>query len=129
MKVAIKGKTFRRATLINIIAGLLDSTKGNLIVDDVPINKKNKKKWQENIAIVPQSIYLNDSSILENITLGFDQNKIDKDRLFEILEICDLKSFVEQLPNNIYEKVGEKGDNISGGQTRIGLQGHYIGYQ
>ena len=86
------------------------------------INKKNKKKWQENIAIVPQSIYLNDSSILENITLGFDQNKIDKDRLFEILEICDLKSFVEQLPNNIYEKVGERGVRISGGQRqRIGI--------
>ncbi len=122
-KVAIKGKTGSgKTTLINIIAGLLDSTKGNLIVDDVPINKKNKKKWQENIAIVPQSIYLNDSSILENITLGFDQNKIDKDRLFEILEICELKSFVEQLPNNIYEKVGERGVRISGGQRqRIGI--------
>jgi ABC-type multidrug transport system fused ATPase/permease subunit len=122
-KVAIKGKTGSgKTTLINIIAGLLDPTEGNLLVDDVPINKKNKKKWQENIAIVPQSIFLNDSSILENITLGFDQTKIDKDRLFEILEICDLKNFVEQLPNNIYEKVGERGVRISGGQRqRIGI--------
>ena len=47
-KVAIKGKTGSgKTTLINIIAGLLDSTKGNLIVDDVPINKKNKKNGKK----------------------------------------------------------------------------------
>ena len=71
---------------------------------------------------MPQNVFLDDSSIQENITLGFDQNKVDKEKLSRILEICELKSFIEKLPNNIFQKVGEKGVRISGGQKqRIGI--------
>ena len=57
-KIAIKGKTGSgKTTLINLISGLLDPISGNLLVDDLNINKKIKN-WQENIAIVPQNVFL-----------------------------------------------------------------------
>ena len=63
-KIAIKGKTGTgKSTLINIILGLLNPTEGKLIVDDIEINEDNQIAWQKNIAIVPQSVFLNNATI------------------------------------------------------------------
>ena len=65
-----------------------------------------KKGWQKNLAIVPQTTFLNDGTILENITLGFV--KINNDKLRQVIEIANLNGFIEKLPNNVNEKVGER---------------------
>jgi ATP-binding cassette, subfamily B, bacterial PglK len=122
-KIAIKGKTGSgKTTLINIISGLLYPTKGSLFVDEVKIDYDNKKAWQKNIAIVPQNIFLDNSSILDNITLESDQSEVDYKKILSILDICELNNFIGKLPNKLNEKVGEKGLRISGGQKqRIGI--------
>lgn len=122
-KIAIKGRTGSgKTTLINLISGLLDPISGDLLVDDLNINKKNKKSWQKKISIVPQNVFLTDSSILENITLSSDISKNDKNKLSSILKICELEKFINKLPNKINEKVGERGIRLSGGQKqRIGI--------
>ena len=59
----------------------------------------------KNLAIVPQTTFLNDGTILENITLGFAQNKINNDKLRQVIEIANLNGFIEKLPNNVNEKL------------------------
>ncbi len=122
-KIAIKGQTGSgKSTLINILTGLINPISGNIFVDGVKIEDTNKNGWQKNIAIVPQSIYLDDTSILENITLGLDQNNISLDKLKSVIKTSQLENFIEKLPNKIYENVGERGVRISGGQRqRIGI--------
>ncbi len=122
-KIAIKGKTGSgKTTLINIMTGLLTPLSGNLFVDEIEINEENKKNWQKNIALVPQNVFLNDCSILENIMLGYDLSQKNEEKLKTILKDCELENFINKLPNKLNEKVGERGVRISGGQKqRIGI--------
>ena len=122
-KIAIKGKTGTgKSTLINIILGLLNPTEGKLIVDDIEINEDNQIGWQKNISIVPQSIFLNDATILENIAIAEDPKKINLEKIKQSTKIAQIDSFIESLPNKYNEKVGERGVKLSGGQRqRLGI--------
>ena len=78
--------------------------------------------WKKFIGYVPQSIYLFDDSILENIALGVDEKNLDKDYLKQCIEIVELPNLINSLPEKIYSTVGEGGVKISGGQKqRIGI--------
>ena len=122
-KIAIKGKTGTgKSTLINLILGLIEPTQGKLLIDGIEINSTNKKNWQKNIAIVPQNIFLNNSSILENIALGENLDEINFEKVKNSAKISCISDFIESLPNKYKETVGEKGIRLSGGQKqRIGL--------
>ena len=122
-KIAIKGKTGTgKSTLINLILGLIEPTQGKILIDGIEINSTNKKNWQKNIAIVPQTIFLNNASILENIALGENFNEINFEKVKNSAKISCISEFIESLPNKYKEKVGEKGIRLSGGQKqRIGL--------
>ncbi len=122
-KIAIKGQTGSgKSTLINLILGLLDPSEGKIFVDETPINSTNKKAWQKNLSIVPQSIFLNDVTIYENIAMGVEANQIDKIKAEASAKIAQLDDFIQNLPNKYYENVGEKGIRLSGGQKqRIGI--------
>ena len=122
-KIIIKGKTGSgKSTLINIISGLLEPSIGKLKVDEQEINSTNIKNWQKNIAIVPQTIFLNDSSINENIAIGVSPNKINLEKVKNSAKLAQINNFIESLPNKYDEKVGERGIRLSGGQRqRIGI--------
>ena len=122
-KILIKGKTGTgKSTLINLIIGLIEPSQGKLLVDNTEINSKNRKNWQRNIAIVPQTVFLNNSSIIENIALGENLSEINFERVKNSAKIACIEDFIESLPNKYNEKVGEKGARISGGQRqRIGI--------
>ena len=78
--------------------------------------------YEKKIAILPQTIFLNDASIQENIALGFDLNKINYDKIKKCSKIAEIEKFIEKLPKQYNEKVGEKGIKLSGGQKqRIGI--------
>ena len=122
-KIAIKGKTGTgKSTLINIILGLLNPTEGKLIVDDIEINEDNQIGWQKNISIVPQSIFLNNATILENIAIAEDPKEINLEKVKQSAKIAQIDSFIESLPNKYNEKTGERGVKLSGGQRqRLGI--------
>jgi len=122
-KIAIKGETGSgKSTMINILSGLLDPTEGKIVIDGVDINKKNKKNWQKNISLVPQTIFLNDASVLENIAIAESYSKIDIDRVKKCAELAQISDLIENLPNKYNEEVGERGIRLSGGQRqRLGI--------
>jgi ATP-binding cassette, subfamily B, bacterial PglK len=111
-----------KSTLIDIIMGLLEPTKGAIKIDDVPLTTDNLQNWQTRIAHVPQHIFLADSSIEENIAFGIHKNKINRKRVREAAEQAQLLDYISSLPHQFNTIVGENGVRLSGGQRqRIGI--------
>jgi ABC-type multidrug transport system fused ATPase/permease subunit len=110
-----------KSSLLNIILGLIKPDQGQVLVDDVDINI-NIPSWNKIISYVPQDIYLNDESIIENIALGVPKNNINHELIKNSIILSGLDSFINNLPDGINSRVGELGDKISGGQKqRIGI--------
>lgn len=110
-----------KTTFVDILLGLLEPTAGKITVDGVDIFS-NIRSWQENLAYVPQSIYLIDGTIKENIALGVAENEIDDNLIDKVLHMAELYDFVYSQPDNINTNVGERGVKLSGGQRqRIGI--------
>lgn len=122
-RVGFIGKTGSgKSTLIDLIMGLLDPTSGRLEVDGMPLTSVNRRAWQARIAHVPQSIYLADTTIAENIAFGMDVQHIDQERVRAAAGKAQLAEFIETLPAKYQTSVGERGVRLSGGQRqRIGL--------
>lgn len=111
-----------KTTLIDLILGLLDPKKGNIIVDDTIINNQNLLSWQNKISYVPQTIFLIDESISSNIAFGIKREEIDHDKVAKAAQLANLDRFVEDLPEKYDTLVGENGVKLSGGQRqRIGI--------
>jgi ATP-binding cassette subfamily B protein len=111
-----------KTTLLDIIMGLLSPTEGTLRVDGKIINYENCEAWQSNIAHVPQSIFLADTSITENIAFGTRIEEIDQDRVREAAQKAQIADVIEEWPNAYDTIVGERGIRLSGGQRqRIGI--------
>ena len=110
-----------KTTLVDIICGLQLPSEGELLVDGVTIGF-NTSQWQKNIAYVPQSTFLLDGTIKENIVFGNINHEIDRERLMEVCRVARVDEIIESLPSGIDSRVGERGSNLSGGQSqRIGL--------
>ena len=111
-----------KSTVINILIGLLQPTKGSITVDGQELTKANLGAWQQKIGFVSQDIFLLDASIKENIAFGYHPKDIDLKRIEKVLEMAQLDKFVLTLPNGIDTSVGERGMQLSGGQLqRIGI--------
>jgi len=123
IKLGIYGKTGGgKSTFVDIIMGLLSPNNGALTVDGVQIDSSNLSLWHAKIAHVPQSIFLSDKTILENIAFGVKVEDINIDQINEALRISSLTKYVESLPLGLNTIVGERGLNLSGGQRqRIGI--------
>ena len=110
-----------KSTFVSLLTGLIKPTKGEIFIDDFSL-KTNTNNWQNLVGYVPQSIFLLDDSILNNITLEDDQEKIDFERVNKCINDSQLNEFVNSLPDKLNTVVGEKGSLISGGQLqRIGI--------
>lgn len=111
-----------KSTLLDIIMGLLEPTKGRLLIDDVEISDSNRNSWQSHIAHVPQTIFLADTTIAENIAFGIPLDEIDYDRVIEASKKAQINTFIDTLDKKFMTKVGERGVRLSGGQRqRIGI--------
>jgi ATP-binding cassette subfamily B protein len=111
-----------KSTLLDIVMGLLSPTSGTLQVDNTVLTPQNQRAWQRHIAHVPQSIFLADSSIEENIAFGVPKEKIDHERVKLAAEQAQIAGVIESWPKQYQTFVGERGVRLSGGQRqRIGI--------
>lgn len=111
-----------KSTLIDLLLGLLTPQQGGIYVDNIRITADNKRAWQDLLGFVPQSIFLSEGSIAENIAFGIPAKDISLKQVNKALNLANLTELVEQLPDGVNTKVGERGVQLSGGQRqRIGI--------
>ncbi len=111
-----------KSTLLDVIMGLLEPSEGVIKIDGMDLTLGNLRAWQRHIAHVPQSIYLADSSIEENIAFGVPKENIDRSRVKEAARQAQIATVVEAWPEEYETFVGERGVRLSGGQRqRIGI--------
>ena len=110
-----------KSTVVDILLGLLHAQEGEITCDGVDIFR-NYESWLAQVGYIPQSIYLVDESIRDNIAFGIDKDKINEKRIWEVLAEAQLKEFVEELPEGLDTTIGDRGVRLSGGQRqRIGI--------
>lgn len=122
MTTAIVGSSGAgKSTLLNVLLGLLEPEKGEVtcggrsIFDDLP-------GWYSTLGVVPQDVYLLDDSLQNNIAFGENPKDINPARLTAAVELAQLSSLVDELPNGFETRLGERGVRLSGGQKqRIGI--------
>jgi ATP-binding cassette subfamily B protein len=107
-----------KSTLLDIMIGLLQPTNGELCIDKNPITRANQQAWQAHIAHVPQTIFLADGSIEENIAFGVPKNKIDHERVQLAARKAQIADVIEAWPEQYQTFVGERGVRLSGGQRQ-----------
>ena len=111
-----------KSTLLDIIMALLHSTKGKLLVDGIEITDENHRGWQENIAHIPQDIFLSDATIAENIAFGLLEEEIDMALVMKSAQQAQLHETIINWEGQYETMVGERGVRLSGGQRqRIGI--------
>ncbi|EQA52888.1 ABC transporter ATP-binding protein [Leptospira kmetyi] len=122
-RIGIIGQTGSgKSTLLDLIMGLLEPSSGRIFLDETLLSEENIRSWQASIANVPQSIFLSDNTILENIALGIPRERIDIEKVKRAAKSAKIAEHIESLKDGYDTLVGERGARLSGGQRqRIGI--------
>tara|TARA_B100000674_G_scaffold3234_1_gene2709 strand:+ start:2510 stop:4312 length:1803 start_codon:yes stop_codon:yes gene_type:complete len=107
-----------KTTTAHLLLGLLQPSRGQLLLDGVPLTGHEVQAWQKCCAFVPQGIKLLDASVRGNVAFGVEDDAIDEDLLWECLEMAQLAEFVSDLPYGSFTRIGEDGMRLSGGQRQ-----------
>lgn len=112
-----------KSTIVDILLGLLKAQHGTITVDGQDILAEgNYRKWLKNVGYIPQSIFMLDDTIRNNVAFGIPKEEVDEQRIWEVLKEAQLDEFVKALPDGLDTGIGERGVQISGGQRqRIGI--------
>jgi ABC-type multidrug transport system fused ATPase/permease subunit len=120
--VAITGPSGAgKSTLVDVMLGVIHPTSGSVNISGYP-PRECFKQWPGRVGYVPQEVFILDGTIRENIALGGTESIVDDSRVWRVLELVALKSFVRNLPYGLDTLVGEHGSLLSGGQKqRLGI--------
>ena len=110
-----------KSTLIDLILGLLAPSSGSITISGLtPVDAI--KKWPGSIGYVPQDVFIENSTVKENICLGFNPESVSDDLVWHALQIADLSDFVKGLEGGLSYRISDAGKNLSGGQRqRLGI--------
>ncbi|MEO1400903.1 MAG: ABC transporter ATP-binding protein [Cyanobacteria bacterium J06635_1] len=120
--IAFVGKSGAgKTTLVDLLLGLITPDEGDICLNGVSIYK-DIRGWQDLVGYIPQSIFLTDETIEQNIAFGVPPEQIDQAQLQTAIKAAQLEELIQDLPNGINTQVGERGVRLSGGQRqRIGI--------
>lgn len=108
-----------KTTLMNIILGILEPDVGTVNYGNKNINKLGSE-WFDIIKFVPQNIFLQDTSLKQNIAFGLDDKDIDEKKIREVINLVNLQDLIDN--DGMYKSLGERGVKLSGGQIqRLGI--------
>lgn len=118
-KIAFCGESGAgKSTLVDLIIGIYKPQKGMICVDGKELNNHNLRSWRKKIGYIPQTIYLFDGSVAENVAFG---SKMEEERVIEACKKANIYEFLQE-HSGIYTRVGDGGILLSGGQKqRIGI--------
>ena len=110
-----------KSTLIDLVLGLLAPSSGSITISGLtPVD--TIKKWPGSIGYVPQDVFIENSTVKENICLGFNPELVPDDLIWQALELADLSDFVKGLEGQLSYRISDAGKNLSGGQRqRLGI--------
>jgi ABC-type multidrug transport system fused ATPase/permease subunit len=110
-----------KSTLIDLILGLLPPSSGSISISGLtPVDAI--KKWPGSIGYVPQDVFIENSTVKENICLGFNPESVSDDLVWQALQLADLSDFVKGLDGQLSYRISDAGKNLSGGQRqRLGI--------
>ena len=110
-----------KTTLADVFLGILELKEGRVLCDGKEI-LNHADEWADKLGYIPQTIFLSDDSIRNNVAFGLVVDESGDDKIWAALEQAQLKEFVEKLPDGLDTKIGERGVRLSGGQRqRIGI--------
>lgn len=111
-----------KSTLFHLLLGFLQPDAGGIYVDDVLLSEDRLESWRSKIGYVSQQLFMIEGTLLENITMGVDGTKIDRERAWEAVRLASLEHFIKTLPQGLDTPIGEGGCLLSGGQRqRLGI--------
>lgn len=111
-----------KTTAVDILLGLLEAQHGSIVIDGKPLANSDTRNWRRNFGYVPQSIYLSDDTIRNNIAFGQTRDAIDEARVHAVIQQAQLAEILKNLPQGLDTLVGDRGVRLSGGQRqRIGI--------
>ena len=122
-RIGIIGSTGSgKTTLTNLLIGLIEPTFGSIRVDGIKLTAENLSGWRENVALVPQDIFLSNTTYYENIAMKPDLNDVEKRWVEEAAKRAQIFDFINMQENKFHTKILESGKDLSGGQRqRIGI--------
>ncbi len=110
-----------KSTVVDILLGLLKTQEGEILADGVNVRSRYRS-FLKNVGYIPQMIFMLDDTIRRNVAFGVPEDKIDEERLWEVLKEAQLDAFIKTLPDGLETTIGERGIRLSGGQRqRIGI--------
>ena len=117
--IGIVGKSGTgKTTLVDLIVGLHNLEKGEILINGVINIKNNLYNWRKKIAYVTQTMFLLDATLAENIAFGVSHDNINFKLIEKVIHQSNLKIFLDSLPNGLDTIVGEEGIKLSGGQRQ-----------
>lgn len=110
-----------KTTVVDLILGLLNPDKGIVTVDGMDI-RRDLRGWRKKVGYIPQSVYLLDNTVRNNIAFGLDEKSIDEERVLDVINIARLNDLIRRSSGGLDSMIGERGVRLSGGERqRVGI--------
>jgi len=107
-----------KSTLADVLIGLLKPARGSIRIDGKILNDSRYADWMKHVGYVPQSPYIFDGTLSSNIAFGLEDSNIDRTLVLRCCKMANMQDFLNDLPEGIDTKIGERGVRLSGGQNQ-----------